>query len=93
MTGVKYIDLGGYNFNVDRSDNHVIKGIYDAIKSTRKRIVLTNVTFDGIKRNDMNVSVRPSDNTLYLSGMSDTTIRLFKINSNDTVSLTVTTKS
>lgn len=93
MTGVKYIDLGGFNFNVDGSDNHIIKGIYDAIKSTRKRIVLTNVMFDGIKRNDLNVSVRPADNTLYLSTESDTTIRLFKINSNDAVSLTVTTKS
>ena len=93
MTGIKYIDLGGFNFNTDGSDNHVIKGIYDAIKSTRKRIVLTNVMFDGIKRNDLNVSVRPADNELYLYGATDTTTRLFRINSNDIVSLTVTTKS
>ena len=93
MTGVKYIDLGGFNFNVDGSDNHVIKGVYDAIKSTRKRIVLTNVMFDGIKRNDLNVTVRPADSSIYLSGRTDTTIRVFKINSNDTVSLTVTTIS
>ena len=93
MTGVKYIDLGGFNFNINGSDNHVIKGIYDAIKSTRKRIVLTNVMFDGIKRNDLNVTVRPSVDTLYLSDTGDTTIRVFKINSNDVVSLTVTTKA
>ena len=93
MSGVKYIDLGGFNFNINGSDNHVIKGIYDAIKSTRKRIVLTNVMFDGIKRNDINASVRPSDNTLYLCETSDTTIRLFKINNNDVVSLTVKTIS
>lgn len=89
MTGVKYIDLGGFNFNLDGSDRHVIKGIYDAIKSTRKRIVLTNVKWSDVESNDIEVAIRKTGNEFYLSQKTDTTNRLFKVNSNDEVSLLV----
>lgn len=63
MSGVKYIDLEGNNF-LSTGTPVTIKGVYNRIKSTRKRIVLTNFSIDGVKSHDIDSPVT-SDGTDY----------------------------
>lgn len=56
MSGVKYINLENNNFSTSGSPK-TIKGVFNAVKSTSKRIVLTNFSVNGVKSHDIECSV------------------------------------
>lgn len=84
MTGVKYIDLENIDL-VPNGNAVTIKGIYNAIKSTRKRIVFTNVKLAGSERHDIYGSVFDSVNKYSIVEVIETGIRIFEISNNDTI--------
>ena len=84
MTGVKYIDLE----NIDLVPNGgavTIKGIYNSIKSTRKRIVFTNVKLAGSEKHDIYGSIFDSVNKYSIVEVIETGVRIFEISNNDTI--------
>ena len=84
MIAIQYIDL----HNIDLTPNGstvTIKGIYNAIKSTRKRIVLTNVKLAGSERHDIYGSIFDSVNKYSIVEVIETGIRIFEISNNDTI--------
>ena len=84
MTAVKYIDL--QNINLTQNGNPVtIKGIFNAIKNTRKRVVLTNVKLDGNESHDITGAVKVGLSSCVIVQTIDTGIRSFVISSNDTI--------
>ena len=84
MTAVKYIDLENIDL-VPNGNPVTIKGIYNAIKSTRKRIVLTNVKLGTTERHDISGSINLSNGKYIITQAIDTGIRSFVISSNDTI--------
>lgn len=84
MTAVKYIDLEDINL-VPNGNAVTIKGIYNAIKSTRKRIVLTNVKLGGIESNDIYGSISNGTNKCSIVEVIETGIRIFEITNTDTI--------
>lgn len=58
MSGVKYINLENNNFSASGSPI-TIKGVFNAVKLTSKRIVLTNFSVNGVKSHDIEGSVIP----------------------------------
>ena len=84
MSGVKYVDLK--NINLTQNGNPVtIKGIFNAIKNTRKRVVLTNVKLDGTESPDITGAVKVGLSSCVIVQAIDTGIRSFVISSNDTI--------
>ena len=84
MSGIKYIDLK--NINLTQNGNPVtIKGIFNTIKNTRKRVVLTNVKLDGTESNDVTGAVKVGMSSCVIVQAIDTGIRSFVISSNDTI--------
>ena len=84
MTDIQYIDLK--NINLNQNGNPVtIKGIFNAIKNTRKRVVLTNVKLDGNERHDITGAVNVGLTSCVIVQAIDTGIRSFVISSNDTI--------
>ena len=84
MTAVQYIDLKNFNFS-QNGDTATIKGIFNTIKNTRKRIVLTNVKFGGAEIHDISGSVRASGGKFVIVQVIETGVRIFEISSNDTI--------
>ena len=84
MTAVQYIDLKNIDL-VPNGNPVTIKGIYNDIKSTRKRIVLTNVKLAGTERHDIYGSVFDSVNKYSIVEVIETGIRIYEISSNDTI--------
>ena len=84
MTAVKYIDLENINL-VSNGNPVTIKGIFNAIKNTRKRVVLTNVKLDGTERHDITGAVNVGLTNCVIVQAIDTGIRSFVISSNDTI--------
>lgn len=64
MSGVKYINLENNNFSTSGSPI-TIKGVFNAVKSTSKRIVLTNFSVNGVKSHDIECSVIPKGLDVY----------------------------
>ena len=86
MSGVKYIDLD--NISLISNGNPVtIEGIFSRIRDTKKRVVLTNVKFDGIKRQDIEGSLTLNGNYYNIVQTSDTGIYIFNISKSDEVKL------
>ena len=87
MSGVKYIDLENNNF-IESGSSVTIKGVYNAIKSTRKRIVLTNFSIEGVKSHDIEGSVTKENNGNYYIAYATEHLNLyFTIETNDQISL------
>ena len=84
MTAVQYIDLENINLSPN-GDAVTIKGIFNTIKNTRKRIVLTNVKLGDVERHDVTGAVNPSGGKCVIVQAIDTGIRSFVISSNDTI--------
>ena len=84
MTAIQYIDLQNINL-IPNGSAVTIKGIYNAIKSTRKRIVLTNVKLADTERHDISGSVFDSVNKYSIVEVIETGIRIFEISNNDTI--------
>ena len=84
MTAVQYIDLQNINLT-QNGDPVTIKGIFNTIKNTRKRVVLTNVKLDGIETHDITGSVKCGLSNCVIVQAIDTGIRSFVISSNDTI--------
>ena len=84
MTDIQYIDLK--NINLTQNGNPVtIKGIFNAVKNTRKRVVLTNVKLGTTERHDISGSINLSNGKYIITQAIDTGIRSFVISSNDTI--------
>ena len=84
MTNIQYVDLK--NINLTQNGNPVtIKGIFNAIKNTRKRVVLTNVKLAGTERHDVTGAVNVGGGKFVIVQAIDTGIRIFEISSNDTI--------
>ena len=90
MTAVKYIDLENIDL-VPNGNPVTIKGIYNAIKSTRKRIVLTNVKLAGTERHDVTGAVNTGGGKFVIVQAIETGVRIFEISSNDTIKFTTKT--
>ena len=84
MTAVQYIDLQNINLT-QNGDPVTIKGIFNTIKNTRKRIVLTNVKLAGTERHDIYGSVFDSVNKYSIVEVIETGIRIFEISNTDTI--------
>ena len=84
MTGVKYVDLKHINLSPNGSAV-TIKGIFKAIQSTRKLIVLTNVKIGNIEVRNISGSVNNSNGKYNIVEVIDTGIRIFEISSNDSI--------
>ena len=90
MTDIQYIDLK--NINLTQNGNPVtIKGIFNAINNTRKRVVLTNVKLDGVEIHDITGAVKCGVVSCVIVQAIDTGIRIFTISSNDTIKFTTKT--
>ena len=84
MTDIQYIDLK--NINLTQNGNPVtIKGIFNTIKNTRKRIVLTNVKLAGTERHDVTGAVNTGGGKFVIVQAIETGVRIFEISSNDTI--------
>ena len=84
MTDIQYVDLK--NINLTQNGNPVtIKGIFNTIKNTRKRVVLTNVKLDGTETQDISGSIKVGLSSCVIVQAIDTGIRSFVISSNDTI--------
>ena len=90
MTDIQYIDLKNINLT-QNGDPVTIKGIFNAIKNTRKRIVLTNVKLAGTERHDVTGAVNVGGGKFVIVQAIDTGIRIFEISSNDTIKFTTKT--
>ena len=87
MSGVKYIDLENNNFSVSGSPI-TIKGVFNAVKSTRKRIVLTNFSIGGVKSHDIECSVIPHGSDEYrIAYVTDVGTNYLIIGNNDNITL------
>ena len=84
MTDIQYIDLKNIDL-VPNGNAVTIKGIFNAIKNTRKRIVLTNVKLAGTERHDIYGSVFDSVNKYSIVETIETGIRIFEISNTDTI--------
>ena len=90
MTDIQYVDLK--NINLTQNGNPVtIKGIFNTIKNTRKRVVLTNVKLAGTERHDVTGAVNVGGGKFVIVQAIDTGIRIFEISSNDTIKFTTKT--
>lgn len=88
MSGVKYIDLENNDFSPSGVPVITIKGVFNAVKSTRKRIVLTNFSVDSAKYHDIECSVIPHGfDEFHISYATDTGTNYFSIKSNDQINL------
>ena len=90
MTDIQYIDLKNINLT-SNGDPVTIKGIFNTIKNTRKRIVFTNVKLFGTERHDITGAVNVVSGKFVIAQTIDTGIRIFEISSNDTIKLTTKT--
>ena len=90
MTAIQYIDLQNINLN-QNGDPVTIKGIFNTIKNTRKRVVLTNVKLDGTEIHDVTGAVNTGGGKFVIVQAIDTGIRSFVISSNDTIKFTTKT--
>ena len=90
MTDIQYIDLKNINLT-QNGDPVTIKGIFNAIKNTRKRIVLTNVKLNDTERHDVTGAVNVGGSKFVIVQAIDTGIRIFEISSNDTIKFTTKT--
>lgn len=84
MTDIQYIDLKNIDL-VPNGNAVTIKGIFNTIKNTRKRIVLTNVKLAGTERHDIYGSVFDSVNKYSIVEVIETGIRIFEISNTDTI--------
>ena len=84
MTAVQYIDLENINLSPN-GDAVTIKGIFNTIKNTRKRIVLTNVKLDGTESHDITGALKVGLSSCVIVQAIDNGIRSFMISSNDTI--------
>ena len=87
MSGVKYIDLENNNF-FSTGTPVTIKGVYNRIKSTRKRIVLTNFSIDGIKSNDIDSPISSDGSDYHIVFYTIEDKITFTFTSNDKITLT-----
>ena len=90
MTDIQYIDLKNINLT-QNGDPVTIKGIFNTIKNTRKRIVLTNVKLAGTERHDVTGAVNVGGGKFVIVQAIDTGIRIFEISNNDTIKFTTKT--
>ena len=90
MTDIQYIDLKNINLT-QNGDPVTIKGIFNTIKNTRKRIVLTNVKLAGTERHDVTGAVNVGGGKFVIVQAIDTGIRIFEISRNDTIKFTTKT--
>ena len=90
MTDIQYIDLKNINLT-QNGDPVTIKGIFNTIKNTRKRIVLTNVKLAGTERHDVTGAVNTGGGKFVIVQAIDTGVRIFEISSNDTIKFTTRT--
>ena len=87
MSGVKYINLENNNFSASGSPK-TIKGVFNAVKSTRKRIVLTNFSVDSAKYHDIECSVIPHGfDEYHIAYATDIGTNYFSIKRNDEITL------
>ena len=84
MTDIQYVDLKNINLS-QNGDPVTIKGIFNAIKNTRKRVVLTNVKLDGTERHDISGAINVGLTSCVIVQAIDTGIRSFVISSNDSI--------
>lgn len=84
MTDIQYINLKNIDL-VPNGNAVTIKGIFNTIKNTRKRIVLTNVKLAGTERHDIYGSVFDSVNKYSIVEVIETGIRIFEISNTDTI--------
>ena len=89
MTDIQYIDLK--NINLTQNEPVTIKGIFNTIKNTRKRVVLTNVKLAGTERHDVTGAVNVGGGKFVIVQAIETGIRIFEITSNDTIKFTTKT--
>ena len=90
MTAIQYIDL--QNINLTQNGNPVtIKGIFNTVKNTRKRVVLTNVKLDGTERHDITGAINVGVSSCVIVQAIETGINIFVISSNDTIKFTTKT--
>ena len=90
MTDIQYIDLKNINLT-QNGDTVTIKGIFNTIKNTRKRIVLTNVKLAGTERHDVTGAVNTGGGKFVIVQAIETGVRIFEIFSNDTIKFTTKT--
>ena len=90
MTDIQYIDLKNINLT-QNGDPVTIKGIFNTIKNTRKRIVLTNVKLAGTERHDVTGAVNVGGGKFVIVQAIETGIRIFEISNNDTIKFTTKT--
>lgn len=88
MSGVKYIDLENNNFLSASGTTVTIKGVYNRIKSTRKRIVLTNFSIDGIKLHDIDSPVSSDGSDYHIVFYTRAGKITLTFTSNDEITLT-----
>lgn len=84
MTDIQYVDLKNIDL-VPNGDPVTIKGIFNTIKNTRKRIVLTNVKLAGTERHDIYGSIFNAVNKYSMVEVIDNGIRIFEISNTDTI--------
>lgn len=89
MTAVKYIDLKNVDFTVN-GDPVTIKGIFNEVYSTRKRIVLTNFKFGGFERHDISGTVRYDSSKIHITSTVNSGIFDFEISNDDSIKFTAT---
>ena len=92
MTAIQYIDLQNINLT-QNGDPVTIKGIFNTIKNTRKRVVLTNVKLAGTERHDITGAINVGVSSCVIVQAIETGINIFVISSNDTIKLTTKTWS
>ena len=90
MTDIQYIDLKNINLT-QNGEPATIKGIFNTIKNTRKRIVLTNVKLAGTERHDVTGAVNTGGGKFVIVQAIETGVRIFEISSNDTIKFTTKT--
>ena len=90
MTDIQYIDLKNINLT-QNGDPVTIKGIFNTIKNTRKRVVLTNVKLAGTERHDVTGAINVGGDKFVIVQAIETGIRIFEISNNDTIKFTTKT--
>ena len=90
MTDIQYIDLKNINLT-QNGDPVTIKGIFNTIKNTRKRVVLTNVKLDGTESHDITGALKVGLSSCVIVQAIETGVRIFEISSNDTIKFTTKT--
>lgn len=89
MTAVQYIDLKNIDF-VANGNPVTIKGIYNALKSTRKRLVLTNFKYGGFERRDIEGSLKYDGLKFYITQVVNTGLFVFEVSNDDTIKFKAT---